>query len=124
MNDKEEKMIDLGLGRDPVKPVVKWMNDLDIGFMRVIYLYMCFDYKVFDDIDNLDKYRMVDRFMKVENLREDMASYFDFSESQIVSLYKSQNKNVSQKQSNYYTEELKKMVYHKDRIIYKEFNYE
>lgn len=124
MEDKDYKLIDLALGKDPIKPVVKWMNEFDVGFFTIVYLYMCFDHDVFSDIDNYNEYRLVNNFVKLENIYDDMLNEFNLSDKEFYLLKKNNKKNESEKKDFKYSESLKEIIKHKDRIIFKEFGYE
>ena len=121
INDEEEKTIDLALGRDPFKPVVKWMRDLDIGFFTVVHLYMCFDHKVFGDIGNYKDYKIVKDFVKVENICEDMARVLQLDERAQEILKKREIKNVSNGKDLECSQELVDLIVHKDRVVYESF---
>jgi len=125
--DTNTKM-DLGLGKNPNRPVFKWMKDLDVGYYTVCYIYMCFERyrEIFDDprlvFDNHNELISIDKMLRCENLAEEVGATFGLSKEQERQFSERPRKNVTDKSSiPYYDSELVQAVMHKDRLIFNNY---
>jgi hypothetical protein len=99
-------------------------QDLDIGLLTYRYLYVFYAPQVFKDLEHYKDYKIVDEVLRFENLREEL--------SEFLSRYDIKGDTMSSPKVNcsphdmyelYYDKETIDMIYHKDRIIFEEFDY-
>jgi len=106
-------------------------SKLDIGLLTYKYLYMYYHPDVFNDIENYKEYKIVDKVLRFENLVKELDKFFEenifrFNKHQKDNLYNGVKTRASKHEhySKYYTKEIIDSIRHKDRIIFKEYNYE
>lgn len=110
------------------------MKKLDIGLLTYRYLYIYYHPDVFEDIDNYKKYFLADKILRFEDLHNEFISMFkkfdlgyEFNKK-AINHFKSRDKIRATKHrhytDNYYTQETIDLIKYKDRIIFKEYNYE
>ena len=90
----------------------------NIGYMTQVFfrMYNNNNYKL---LENISENPIIDFFIKKENLINDINKYFNVN----ISYLENTNKNNHAHYSKYYDEELKKLIYEKDRYIFKFFKY-
>ncbi len=106
-------------------------KNLDIGLLTYKYLLLYYNHDVFHDIENYKEYKFVDKVLRFENLTKELDEFFSknlfkLNEKQKYMLYNSPKKRTSihGHYSKYYTKEIIDLIRHKDKIIFKEYNYE
>jgi len=95
-------------------PVVKYMVDNDVGIYTIRYMYM-----TTEENDKLEGGSIIDSFIRVENLNEDLEKECGKMDIPTKKVNTSNHKHYSE----YYDQELIDLVKHKSRVIIDRFNY-
>lgn len=107
--------INWGMGERHHCPLVKWMIQKDIGFYTARHLY-----QTTGQSDTLDGKCIVDRFLRVERLHDDLIDEFGNIDIPFSKINASEHKSYTE----YYDDELAAIVAHKSRLIIDKFEYE
>ena len=90
----------------------------NIGYMTQVFFRM-YNNNNYELLENISENPIIDFFIKQENLLNDINKYFNLNLSNLKNSSKSNHIHYS----NYYDEELTKLIYEKDRYIFEKFNY-
>jgi hypothetical protein len=96
--------------------------DLDIGYLTWLFLKMYY-WSDFNFLANSKLNYIADSYVKTETLYDDLSNYFSF-EKKVFDEYQKINKTKRHTDyRKYYDDELKELVYYKDRYLFNKFDY-